>query len=660
MKFRKFSSITIYIISLIIVSIILVLSIPDYKLSMAFLPIILIISGIIIKKIIYINKNIFTIAQSIADNLDVMDEQNITKLSTPVIICDNLRNIIWFNNSFLNIDTNNKSYIRKLDYITSLPLDEIVKNKFSDVVFKDNHFRIFAVQALQNIKHKTSDIFILYLVDITHFKHIELESSLSKPCVMIFSIDNYDEVLEMIKESEKSQIIINIESILENFIAKTSGYIKKLSQSKFMAIVEFKDLQNMRKDKFSFLESIRQIGITNDIPITISVGVSGSSSSLNESHIDANYAIDLALSRGGDQVALKLNDNYEFFGGVSAGVEKRTKVKTRIISNALTDLIQSSSNVIIMGHTFSDLDCIGSGFGLATAIRFSGKDVNVVVNKERTLSSTLIQYIEEKSSNKDIFINKKQALDKIKSNTVLIIVDTHNPSFLEYPEIYKACKKFVVVDHHRKMVNHIEGSVIFYHEPYASSTSEMVSEIIQYMGKQYKLDRFAADALLSGIMLDTRNFIMKTGVRTFEAAAFLRKNGADTIAVKKLFSGSMESYQLKSNLVASSDIYKQCAIASSIDPYSENIRIVSSQAADELLTISGVNASFVIFSSGDSFNISARSMGQINVQIIMETLGGGGHQTMAATQLHDTNFEAVKNMLMESIDKYFLNKDDRG
>ncbi|MCI8501189.1 MAG: DHH family phosphoesterase, partial [Oscillospiraceae bacterium] len=354
---------------------------------------------------------------------------------------------------------------------------------------------------------------------------------------------------------------------------------------------------------------------------------------------------------GGDQAVVKTVNGYDFYGGISKGIEKHTRVKSRIIATALLELVETSENVIVMGHRASDLDCVGSAVALAQAIRRLGKPAIVAIDRKSSLASSLITKVSENGA-ENLFVHPDVAKDYVSRRTLLIIVDTHNPLFVESNELYKLCKNVVVIDHHRKMVNYIDNAVIFHHEPFASSTSEMVSELLQYFGDRCRPTREDAEALLSGIMLDTRNFAIRTGVRTFEAAAYLRRIGADTVAVRKLFSSTMDDYQRRSSLVQNAEIYRNCAIAVSSQNF-EDIRIVAPQAADELLGINEVAASFVIYNTGGGISLSARSMGELNVQVVMEYLGGGGHHTMAGAQLKDVTAEEAKEKLLAAIDHYY-------
>ena len=324
-------------------------------------------------------------------------------------------------------------------------------------------------------------------------------------------------------------------------------------------MVENDRFQQMVEDKFSILDTVRNMSSWERVPITLSIGIGCMSDSISQNEKDASTSLEMALGRGGDQVAIKTANGYDFFGGVSKGVEKRTKVKSRILANAMSELVDASDNVLVMGHSYADLDAIGAAVGMARACACMGKDVRIVVNRQKCLATQLIDHLAQNGED-GFFATEEEVLPAIRRDTLLFIVDTHSANFVESRKVYEACKRVVVIDHHRKVVDYIENTLISYHEPYASSASEMVTELVQYF-PGCKLTTCDAEALMSGIMLDTKNFIMKTGVRTFEAAAYLRRMGADTVAVKKLFAGSMETYQRRSSLVTAAEIYRRCAIA---------------------------------------------------------------------------------------------------
>ncbi|MCI8554429.1 MAG: DHH family phosphoesterase, partial [Clostridiales bacterium] len=386
----------------------------------------------------------------------------------------------------------------------------------------------------------------------------------------------------------------------------------------------------------------------------LSIGV-GQGDTMRQSEEMARQALEMALGRGGDQAAVKTRSGFDFYGGVSKGVEKRTKVRTRVVASALSELIAGSDNVLVMGHRFSDLDCLGSAAAMAAAARGMGRPAYAVARHKTTLAAELIDRYDA-AGRGDLFIEPEEAMELLNRRTLLIVTDTHNPQMLEDAGLYRAAGSVVVIDHHRKMVEHIDNAVVFYHEPYASSASEMVAELVQYMPGS-SITRLEAEALLAGIMLDTRSFVMKAGVRTFEAAAYLRRLGADTIEVKKMFAENMETYRAKADIIAQAELYRKTAIACCERDGSCETRIAASQAADELLYIKGVDASFTLFTEGNTVNISARSLGDFNVQLVMETIGGGGHMTMAGAQLEDVDMAEARRRLTGAIDRLLADRE---
>ena len=459
--------------------------------------------------------------------------------------------------------------------------------------------------------------------------------------------DNKEEILRDTSEEESSKIISQFEQKLQRWISGTTGFLKKLSDNKYLVLIEEKALNSFTQDKFSILEEIREIKLDSHRVATISAGFSKGAATFKEGESWAKNALSMALGRGGDQVAIKSSKAYSFFGGLSKGTEKLDKVRARVIANTLMEHIKLSDCVLIMGHKYSDLDSVGASVGMWSAIsKGAKKPAYVVINKDLTLAPALVKNMES-STKEEIFISEDIAKDLITDETLLIIIDTHSEHFVESEEIYKSIKKKVVIDHHRMMVNHIEDAIVFFHEPVASSASEMVTELVQYMGS-CTLNNFEAQALLAGITLDTKNFVLKTGVRTFEAAAFLRKKGADTVAVKRLFSNSINTYKEKSHLVSSAEIFNSCAVALAAKELPD-MKLAAVQAADELLEIEDVRASFVIYPEGEDVNISARSMGDVNVQVLMEKLGGGGHQTMAGAKIKNGSIEKVREQVVEII-----------
>lgn len=583
----------------------------------------------------------------LSSQISKTERDSLLNFPAPVIIIDDDGVIMWYNRLFgKNVYQTDEAYGLKLSDIVNIDMEKCFSSN-GDLICIDHKF--YRAKAIHN--NATGVLTMIYFNDVSDYVELEYENRQSHKSVIIIMIDNYDDLLSNLRESEKAHALVEIEKLIENFIDGTTGVSKKMSNDKFWIVLEERDLSKIIENRFKILEDARNISVGEKKNVTLSIGVGYNSKNLAESETYAKQALEMCLGRGGDQAAVKNESDYEFFGGVSNGIEKHTKVKTRMIAKALLEIINSHSRVLIMGHKYGDLDSIGSATGMCCALKKLGKEAFVVVNFNDNLAKPLIKYISDNDIN-NYFITPEAGLEKLNDDTLVIVTDTHNPDLVESSEILERTQQTVVIDHHRLMVKAINNSILFYHEPIASSASEMVAELIEYFG-DVKINSTVAEALLAGIMLDTKNFVLKTGVRTFEAAAFLKKMGADTVAVKKLFSNSIETYQHKSELINSAIIYRKCAIAVANEVFS-NIRIATSQAADELLGISGVNASFVLYENNGTINISARSLGTYNVQIIMESIGGGGHLTMAATQLK-TDMESAKQQLKNAIDEYIIN-----
>lgn len=577
-----------------------------------------------------------------------VDDGELRSFPLPVLLFDSTEKIVWYNTLFRNqFITDHK--IEKIDirqFTSGQGLDVIRENMYIECEYGDKKYTIFS----GNTEYKNEVVYALYFVEDTELKNYRTSYNESRPVVLFVSLDGIEESLCDFRESQQAEILGGVETIIENWFAKYNCISRKVNHGKIIALCESKSLDAMKEDKFSVLSLVRAYTYNDKVMgITLSIGA-GSGENFFECENTARQALDMAMGRGGDQVAIKLNKNdFEFFGGVAKGVQKRTKVRTRIVASAIGEIIKSSSNVLIMGHRFTDLDSLGSAVGVAMISNALDKDARIVMSSKTTLAMPLAKHLESAGMG-ELIIEPQDVDDYLKKGTLLIIVDTHRKSFLEYPELFDLANNVVVIDHHRKTVDHINKAVIFYHEPNASSASEMVTELIEYIPVDVRIPQVCAEALMSGITLDTKNFVMKTGVRTFEAAAYLRSLGADTVAVKQLFSNSMKTQKDKSEVVKNAAMYSNCAIGV-VDFESDDIRIVASQAADELLNIDDVDASFVVFKTDNVMNISARSYGELNVQLVMEELGGGGHQTMAAAQLNDETFESTLNCLKQAIDK---------
>lgn len=573
------------------------------------------------------------------------EKSDFEKLLIPVMVCSKEGLILWNNCCFKKIVKPKKNYVGDSFYnVFKKDLKEFSYDRPQIISTEGKSFRVFS-----NFLEK-SLLYVIYFEDVSEYLSLKEEYIISKPCVFYIMVDNYKEILANKKDSEKSTIIGEIDNIIEEFVDSYMGFMQKLKENEFLVVLEVRYLKSICKNKFSILKDVRDIMEDENFCLTLSIGVGAYGSNLNECAKFSLQALDMALGRGGDQAAIKTSEGFEFFGGTSKGVEKNTRVRARVISKALSKLIFDAENVILMGHKYGDLDSFGSCIGLCSVIRKMGKESYVILDSNKNLVKPLYDEL-KRGSFSNVIVDEEKAIELLEFGTLLIIMDTHNKKFLESCEIYENCKNVVVIDHHRKMVEAIDDAVIFYHEPYASSTCELVCELIQYFGEQYKIGAKEAEALLCGIMLDTKNFTVKVGVRTFEAAAYLRRLGADTVSVRKYFSNSMDLYKKRSKIVSSAQIYRNCAI-SVADIVTNNIRLICPQAADELLKIEGIDASFVIYEVDGIVNITARSLGKLNVQVIMEYLGGGGHQLQAACQIKDTSLDKSKEMLIEAINRW--------
>ena len=586
----------------------------------------------------------------VAKNLCSTDFENsriqysLTGLPIPTMLIADGR-VLWYNTIFREEVLNGTDAVtRPIDRLfPELDLAVCSRPHGQDLSVGDKRFTAYAGAA-----KGSRGANIVYLVDDTVYKQTLEEYTASRPACLIIVIDSYDELFDDMKDSEQAKELEAINSLLEAYIAKSTGFLRKISNSRYIAVVEERDIHWMLQERFEILDQVRALhpgGFT-----TLSIGVGHGGKTLQECHQMARESIDIALGRGGDQAAVKTVDGFEFYGGISHGVEKRSHVRSRIIANALCDLIKKSDSVIIMGHRMSDLDAIGSAIGALRICKICGVPAVIAVNSDATLAGPLLKTFIDAGEGHN-FILPDQTLDVITPRTLLIVVDTYQKRLLESQKIYEKCKRIVVIDHHRMAVGHIDNPLLLYHEPYASSASELVCELLQFLPKEDNITALEAQALLAGIMLDTRSFALHVGVRTFEAAAWLRSRGAQTADTKLLFNTSKEEYEARAHIVESAYIYKGCAIALS-EELDAGMNVVLPMAANDLLTINGVDASFVAVAKNGGVNISARSMGALNVQVILEPLGGGGHLMMAGAQLHDCTLQDAETRIREQIDIY--------
>lgn len=604
---------------------------------------------ILLLRKVFLSNNIVNKLKGIVHSLEVAESGSDSMFPMPIVIISKNGNIAWYNDLFytnvLNgidmIDVSFQDIVGSLDY-KSMEVDKGA----CECSYLDKHYLVYA--AGNNSRSEKMRAF--YFINVTELKNTANEYCLSRPVIAHITYDSYNELMKSVKDSERAIIAGKMEMIIHNGLKKYGGALLKTAPDHYVLVFERRYLQEIKDSKFSLLDKTREVSSVDNSLSTISIGVGYSDEGFAASDEMAIEALDMALGRGGDQAAIRNSDGFEFYGGKSRGVEKLTKVKTRVIATEIQNAIISSDVCLIMGHKNSDYDCIGSAIGMYRACISCGKPAYIVVDRYTSLGSDMISNYSELSEYKNVFISPDRALDILTNNTLMLIVDVHLPELLESSQLYNECEKVIVIDHHRKGVNFIDRALVFCHEPFASSTSEIITELVQYMNN-VALIKSDAEALLTGIMLDTKKFSVRTGVRTFDAAAYLKKCGADSSEAQKYFSKNMKEYQFVSSIITNSVNHNGCAISICKGKKNADYKILATQAIDELLNISDFSASFLIYEENYGVSISARSNGAINVQLVMEKLGGGGHYTMAGTQIEGISVEQAYESLCNAIDE---------
>ena len=559
-------------------------------------------------------------------NVDSAAKNTLINSPFPIIILETDGNVIWrsskFNKEFANVGIN--SYIDDIAKEIKMDIENQDTTQIDkQISIEDKIYHVignFVKIKQKNTKKTSKYMTILYFVDVTEKQEILKKYEQSKLCVGIIMVDNYEEVIQRVQPEETPQIMAKIEKELYDWANDVQGIMIKKERDTFVFIFEQKFLDKMKEEKFAILDKIKEIRNEENLQITLSIAISNEGNTNYEKYQSATDAMDIALGRGGDQTVIKTDEIYKFFGGRVEEVEKRTKVKARVVAHALEELIQDASNVIIMGHLNGDIDSMGSSLGLYRFAKTLGKDAYVVNNTTGLSLNSFIETLQKQDEYKEILVDKSKALSLITEDSVLIITDTHKKSYVEVPELLDKTEKIVIVDHHRRGTDYIENAMLTFHEAYASSAAELVTEIIEYGTNNVQLKQIEAESLYAGIMVDTKNFTFKTGVRTFEAAAYLRKYGIDIIKIKKWFQSDLESYSVIADIVKRAEIINDTIGISEYEEKDKNANLICAKAADELLTISNITASFVIGNLGDKICISGRSIGDINVQIILEKL----------------------------------------
>lgn len=595
--------------------------------------------------------------ENLSMNIDVATQKTLLDLPFPLVILEEDGTIMWYNPQFCDIceqgellGENIKSIYKDMD-IKHILEEDSPKNPTITTEHGRSYEVLSKVVEVSEQRRSSKSIIMLYWMDQTKYMQMRERYNQEQVIVGILQIDNYDDVLQSTPENNRSLVAAAIDRKINIWAKDMEALIKKYSDDKYILIFENKYVQSIEEKKFDILDTIREMQTGNKIPITLSIGVGVEENPTPiTSYESANAALDISLGRGGDQAVVKKGEKLFFYGGKSQAVEKRTKVKARVISHALKQFIEQADQVFIMGHQIPDLDSLGSSLGLYRACKSLDKEVYIIFNESNPNIDILYNKL-IKEGYGEILLQPEKAKKMLTDNTLLIVCDTHRPSITEDPELIELVDRIVLIDHHRRGSEFIENPTLTYLEPYASSTNELVTEVLQYITEKIELASIEADAMLAGIFIDTKNFTFKTGVRTFEAASYLRRKGANTIAARQLFQSDMSTFVAKAETVKKAQIYRK-NIAISISPSDvEDATLVAAQAADELLNIHGITCSFVLTHFNNKVFISGRSMGNINVQVILEKLGGGGHLAVAGAQLLDVNFDEAIEMLKQAIDE---------
>lgn len=584
--------------------------------------------------------------ESLTTGLDTATKYAIINLPIPLVMVETDGTISWYNTRFLQITDSKKLLEENIkDIVPGFNIDSIMSRKEDthiEISIKDKYYKVLynVVQKSKSRENREEYIIMLYWIDNTGFTTLKTKYNDEKVNVGIIQIDNYEDVRNNTDEANRPIVFVEVDKILNSLASRIGGFIRKYENDKYLLIFENKHLDNLETKKFEILDNVREVDLGNRIPVTLSIGIGVNGKSLSQQFEYAGAALDIALGRGGDQAVVKRIDKLSFYGGKSKAVEKRTKVKARVIAHALRQLIDQSEEVFIMGHKNGDMDSFGASIGIYRAVKNRDKKAYIVLsgvnpsikNIYDRLKAEHPEYLED-------IVTPEQARVIADKSSLCVLVDNHRPSYTEAPQLLEIVDKVVLIDHHRRGVDFIEDPVLSYLEPYASSTCELVTEILTYMGEKLNINKFEAEALLAGISVDTKNFTFQTGVRTFEAASFLRRAGADTTAVRQLFQDDINTFVTKAEVVKDAKIIDDRIAISKLRKESNDSVLIAAEAANDLLNINGIMASFVLVVSDGRIHISGRSLGDISVQLILEKLGGGGHLAVAGAQIDNVDID---------------------
>ena len=624
--------------------------------------------------LLYHRPQMFNDLIAFASQYEVLEKRVLEDLALPYAVMDIEGRMIWSNKEFSELTGKDQYYRKNVNTIFAdvtpdkLPVSEEqdiseISTQVGDRIYRISMQRIRLGEDMVHAKiledlPETTSLIAMYLYDETELREYMQANEDNKLVLALAYLDNYEEALESVEDVRRSLLIALIDRKITRYFSNYDGLVKKLEKDKYFLIMRQSSLEALKAQKFHILDEVKTVNIGNEMTVTLSIGIGLNAANYFQNYEYCRIAIEMALGRGGDQVVIKNGDNITYFGGKSQQMEKTTRVKARVKAQALKEFMSTKERVVVMGHKITDVDALGAAIGIYRAGKTLGKPVHIVVNDPSTSIRPLIAgYLNNPEYEPSMFIDREQAMELVDDNTVVVVVDTNKPSYTECQDLLYMTKTVVVLDHHRRGNEIIENAVLSYVEPYASSTCEMVAEILQYFSDDLRLRNIEADCIYAGIIIDTNNFITRAGVRTFEAAAFLRRSGADMTRVRKMLRDNFDSYKAKAEAVRSAEIYRECfAIAVCPSEGLESPTVVGAQAANELLNIAGVKASFVLTTYNREVYISARAIDEINVQLMMEKMGGGGHINIAGAQVKES-IENVKEMLKGIIDEMYQEED---
>ena len=596
---------------------------------------------------------------SVTGSVDTASKSTLINSPLPTLVFrPDTGEIIWSNESFLQL-AGVREHLFEMRLSEAVPDFQVQwllsgKQESPERVELNNHrFRVYG--SLVRSRNRTgvqSLVATTYWVETTEADHLREVYEASRPVAAILMLDNYEDLMKACEDTQRSAVLAQIDEKLQTWANAGHGILLKTDRNHYLFLFEEQYFQHFVDEKFSILDTVRAIRVAENIHPTLSIGIGKDSPSIPELYKNAKLSLEMALSRGGDQAVVRNQVDFAFYGGRTKATEKRTKVKSRVMANAFRELIADAGEVYIMGHSFADMDAVGAAAGICCAARKRGKQARIVIDREHTAAETLIARLDALPEYSGVFLTPAEAFLQMRADTLLVVVDTNRPDMVENPQLLESCNRVAVIDHHRRAATYIENAAFNFHEPYASSASELVTELLQYLVEPTDLLREEAGALLAGIVLDTKHFTQRTGGRTFEAAAFLRRSGADTAEVQRLFQGDLKDMVTKYDIIRRAEMYRSNIAVSVVEEPGVD-RVAAAQAADDLLTLKGVQASFVIYAAEGAVLMSARSLGEINVQVILEALGGGGNSTTAGARIEDADPESVRQQLIGVLDAYF-------